>query len=158
MNWYLKVLQNYANFEGRARRMEYWMFVLISSIISFVLGIIDGIAGTFIPMGDSALGILQMIYGLAVFIPGIAVIARRLHDIGKSGWMFFVVLIPCAGAIIFLLWMIRGGDRGANQYGSDPLGLGNGNRLREADYEDKSYEDDPEDRPRRGRGRLRDDE
>ena len=74
MEWYLKVVRdNYANFNGRARRKEYWMFVLINVLISIALGVIDAVTGIFM---------IQNIYSLAVFVPSIAVGVRRLHDVG----------------------------------------------------------------------------
>jgi len=114
LEWYLKVVkENYANFEGRARRSEYWYFVLVNLLISIVLGVIDYVIG-------SDIGIIRGIYSLAVLVPSIAVAVRRLHDIGKSGWFLFVVLIPIAGAIWLLVMLCREGDTGPNEYGSDP--------------------------------------
>ena len=89
MEWYLKVMRdNYANFNGRARRKEYWMFALFNFLISFVIGFIGGI------MEFTLLG---TIYSLAVFIPSIAVAVRRMHDVGKSGWF---ILLPLPFDII----------------------------------------------------------
>lgn len=79
MNWYLKVLKQYADFKGRARRKEYWMFVLISTIISVVASLIDRFV-----LGLDGYGI-QTLYGFAVLLPGLAVGVRRMHDVGKSG-------------------------------------------------------------------------
>ena len=111
MNWYLKCLKQYADFSGRARRTEYWMFALFNVIISVVLSIIDNFAGT---------GYLGMIYSLAVLIPGLAVCVRRLHDIGKSGWYYFIGLIPIIGAIILLVWFCTEGEPQSNAWGPDP--------------------------------------
>lgn len=114
LEWYLKVVkENYANFEGRARRSEYWYFVLVNLLISIVLGVIDYVIG-------SDIGIIRGIYSLAVLVPSIAVAVRRLHDIGKSGWFLFVVLIPIAGAIWLLVMLCKEGDTGPNEYGADP--------------------------------------
>ena len=104
MNYYLKVLQNYATFSGRARRSEYWYFVLFNFIISIVVGLIEG------AMGTEALGV---IYSLAVLIPSLAVAVRRMHDVGKSGWF---LLIP----IYNLILACTDGDKGDNKYGPDP--------------------------------------
>jgi len=122
MNWYLKVLkENYANFDGRARRKEYWMFTLFNLIIIAVLVIC---ASIFAAMEISALasifGILYAVYALAVLIPGLAVAVRRLHDTGKSGWMILVGLIPFIGGIWLLVLYATEGDKGDNEYGSDP--------------------------------------
>ena len=107
MNWYLKVLKQYADFNGRARRKEYWMFALINFLISFVIGFIGGI------MEFTLLG---TIYSLAVFIPSIAVAVRRMHDVGKSGWF---ILIP----IYNLILACTNGESGENKYGTDPKAL-----------------------------------
>jgi uncharacterized membrane protein YhaH (DUF805 family) len=104
MNYYLKVLQNYATFSGRARRSEYWYFFLFNVIIAFVLGIVGGMIET---------TILSNIYSLAVLIPGIAVGVRRMHDVGKSGWF---LLIP----IYNLILAFTDGIQGDNEYGTDP--------------------------------------
>ncbi len=84
MNWYLMVLKNYAGFSGRARRKEYWFFVLINFLITIALAFVDGIVGTFDP--QTGFGALSAIYGLAVFIPYLAVTVRRLHDTSRTGW------------------------------------------------------------------------
>jgi uncharacterized membrane protein YhaH (DUF805 family) len=83
MNWYLKVLKQYADFNGRARRQEYWMFVVFNIIFSIVAGALDAAFGSW--------GAIAGLYGLVVLIPGLAVSVRRLHDIGKSGWMLLDV-------------------------------------------------------------------
>ncbi|KAF2515375.1 DUF805 domain-containing protein [Flavobacterium zhairuonense] len=100
------VFENYANFNGRARRREYWMFFLINMIISIVLGFVVGLI-------SPSLAIIGNIYSLAVLLPGIGVAIRRMHDIGKSGWF---ILIPIYN--IFLL--ATEGEKGPNQYGADP--------------------------------------
>ena len=112
MEWYLKVLKQYADFNGRARRKEYWMFVLFNVIASIILGAIDGAVGSY--------GALAGLYGLAVLIPSLAVGVRRLHDIGKSGWMLLVAFIPVIGFIWLLVLLIMDGTPGENQYGANP--------------------------------------
>ena len=111
MNWYLEVLKKYAVFTGRARRSEYWYFVLFNFIASIILGAIDGVIGTF----DAATGrgLLSSIYSLAVLIPSLAVAVRRMHDVGKSGWF---ILIP----IYNLILAATEGEAGENKYGQDP--------------------------------------
>lgn len=105
------VLENYANFDGRARRREYWMFILVNFIISIILQIIDKMTG--LTFGVAEMGILRLIYTLVVMIPGIAVGVRRMHDIDKSGWY---VLIPIYNIVLFA----TEGEKGSNQYGADP--------------------------------------
>lgn len=116
MNWYLKVLKQYVDFSGRARRTEYWMFALMSFLFSITLALIDYLMGTMV-MGS---GILSGLYSLAVIIPGLAVTARRLHDIGKSGKWFFIAFIPVVGAIWLLVLLVTNGQVGENKYGADP--------------------------------------
>lgn len=107
MNWYLKVLKQYADFNGRARRKEYWMFALFSAIIQYA------IMGIGLATGITALGFVSTAYSFAVLLPSIAVGVRRMHDIGKSGWY---LLIPFYN--IYLLCV--NGDQGSNEYGVDP--------------------------------------
>jgi uncharacterized membrane protein YhaH (DUF805 family) len=115
MDWYLKVLKNYATFDGRARRKEYWMFVLFNIIIAVILGVIDAVV--------LKKQILGTVYGVAVLLPGIAVSVRRMHDIGKSGWAVLVGLIPLIGGIILLIWAATDSTPGPNQYGPNPKGV-----------------------------------
>ena len=118
MKWYLKVLNQYADFSGRARRMEYWMFVLFNVIFAFVATVIDNILGTAVE--GVGYGMVYALYFLAMFVPGLAVTVRRLHDVGKSGWMYFVIFIPVIGVIWFLVLMFTDGDSGTNEYGPSP--------------------------------------
>ena len=120
MNYYLTVLKKYAVFSGRSQRAEYWYFFLFNLIISMVLGIISGIIGAVI--GDD-LGIIIILYNLAIFIPSIAVGVRRLHDVGKSGWMLLISLIPLIGAIWLLVLMVTDSNPGDNKYGPNPKGI-----------------------------------
>ena len=101
MSWYLAVLKKYATFSGRARRKEYWMFVLFNIIFSIVATILDGVIGTRDP--DTGYGIINGLYSLAVLLPSLAVVVRRLHDIGKSGWWLLIALIPIIGTIWLLV-------------------------------------------------------
>jgi len=121
LNWYLEVLRKYAVFSGRARRAEYWFFVLINALISGALGLIEWITGL-APNTESS--VLAGIYSLAVLIPAIAVTIRRLHDTGRSGWWMLLVFIPCIG-LILLFFLIQDSEQGGNQYGPNPKGIGN---------------------------------
>jgi uncharacterized membrane protein YhaH (DUF805 family) len=112
MEWYLKVLQNYVGFQGRARRKEYWMFFLFNAIISIVLGILQSFGNLFI--------VLTIIYSLAVLLPSLAVTVRRLHDTGRSGWMILLGLIPLVGGIILLVFSCQDSHDQLNQYGPNP--------------------------------------
>ena len=119
MEWYLKVVRdNYANFSGRARRKEYWMFVLFNIIFAIAAMILDNVFG--LAMDSIGYGPIYIIYGLAVFIPGFAVIVRRLHDVGKSGWMFLISLIPLVGSIWILVLLVTDSKPGENKWGPNP--------------------------------------
>ena len=119
MNYYLKVLQNYATFTGRARRSEYWYFALFNLIFGIVAMILDNVLG--IPMeGMGNYGPLYSLYSIVVLIPGLAVLVRRLHDVGKSGWMFFIALIPIIGAIWLLVLLATDSEAGSNKWGENP--------------------------------------
>ena len=124
MNYYLKVLQQYADFNGRARRKEYWIYNIINSIIGGLLFFLDYLLGTtidFLDLGEgNSLGILYLVYALFVFIPGLAVAVRRLHDVGKSGWMLLIALIPLIGAIWLLVLFLTDSNPGENKYGPNP--------------------------------------
>ena len=102
---------NYVNFQGRATRAEFWGWFLFIVIADVVLGIVDSILGT---------GFIGSLFSLAVIIPGLALGARRLHDIGKSGWWQLLWFAIIVGWIILLVWAIRQGNRGQNHYGFDP--------------------------------------
>lgn len=119
----MKVLRQYADFEGRARRKEYWMFFLINFLISIGFTILASIAGSISNGLAMIFSSISMLYSLAVLIPGIAVGIRRLHDIGKSGWMLLVAFIPIAGAIWLIVLLATEGDHGTNEYGADPKGF-----------------------------------
>ena len=110
--WYLKVVKdNFANFQGRARRQEYWMFILFNSLFAFAALLLDGLLG---------LGFLYALYALAMFIPSTAVAVRRLHDTGKSGWWLLIVLVPIIGSIWFLVLLCTDSENGANSFGPSP--------------------------------------
>ena len=110
------VLSQYANFNGRARRSEYWYYVLAYAIISAVLNALAQYSSIFT--------ILSGIFGLALICPTLAVAVRRLHDIGKSGWYYLFALIPLVGAIILLVWFVKDSEPGDNVYGPNPKGIG----------------------------------
>ncbi len=118
MNWYLAVLKNYAGFSGRARRKEYWMFVLFNIIFAIVAMILDNVLG--IAIEGVGYGPIYGLYLLAIIIPSIAVAVRRLHDVGKSGWMILISFIPIVGAIWLLILMLTDSNPGENEYGANP--------------------------------------
>ncbi len=112
MNWYVEVLKKYAVFRGRSRRKEYWMFTLVHIIIVFVIGFIEGLAGSS--------GVVSGLYLLAVLIPSIAVSVRRLHDTDRSGWWVFIGLIPLVGVIVLLIFTVLDSTPGENRFGANP--------------------------------------
>jgi uncharacterized membrane protein YhaH (DUF805 family) len=121
-DWYKKVVfENYANFNGRARRSEYWYYALTNFLIQMVFLCLFLLLSASDNVGIGLLFYgLMMIYSLAVLIPSLAVAVRRLHDVGKSGWFYFIVLIPIIGAIWLLVLFFTEGDQGENAYGLDP--------------------------------------
>ena len=118
----VNVFQNYANFSGRARRSEYWYFTLFIFLVSAVLsGLNAAVFGTDAQM--TIFTVIQSLFSLATLIPSIAVTVRRLHDIGKSGWFYFLILIPVVGSIILLVWECKDSEPGTNAYGPNPKGV-----------------------------------
>nr|WP_109357388.1 DUF805 domain-containing protein [Sphingorhabdus sp. EL138] len=127
MEWMLMPLKRYADFSGRSRRKEYWMFFLLQIIIIVVLAIIGGVLGGFTPdpAGSMSTGGTLMIalfglYALAIFIPSLAVQVRRFHDQDKSGWFVLLGFIPYVGGLIVLVFMCLDGTKGKNRFGDDP--------------------------------------
>lgn len=118
MNWYLKVLKNYANFNGRARRTEYWMFFLFNIIFSVTAIFLDNIFDLARP--KTIYGTIYLAYFLALLIPSISVIVRRLHDTGKNGYWVLMIFIPAIGVIWLFVMLVTEGNAGRNNYGPDP--------------------------------------
>lgn len=118
MNHYLHVLRNYGNFSGRATRSEYWYFALFNIIFAIVAMTLDNVLG--IAIESIGYGPIYIVYTILVLIPGIAVGVRRLHDVGKSGWFFFIILIPIVGAIWLLVLFVTESQQGENEYGPNP--------------------------------------
>lgn len=124
MDWMLMPLRRYADFQGRSRRKEFWMFTLMNFIVTIVLyGLI--IMGMDFQTGQ--MGVLSMlggglliIYALAILVPSIAVHVRRFHDQDKSGWLVLLTFIPAIGGLIVLVFMCIEGTRGPNRFGDDP--------------------------------------
>lgn len=108
MDWYLKVLKNYLGFGGRARRKEYWMFILVNIIFTFVLGLLDAMLGWQRAGGE---GVLTTIYGVLIFLPWWAVQFRRLHDTDRSAWWLLLLLIPIIGWLIIIAFNCQNGRR-----------------------------------------------
>ncbi|MFA7323890.1 MAG: DUF805 domain-containing protein [Candidatus Nanopelagicales bacterium] len=107
---------NYATFDGRAGRAQFWWFILFTWIVSAALGIVDSAI-----FRDSNFQLFSVLWGLAVLIPNLAVGCRRLHDTGKSGWLQLLLLIPCVGLIILIVFWATPTTPGANAYGTDTV-------------------------------------
>jgi len=120
MNWYLTVLKKYADFNGRARRTEYWMFVLFNFLAMIALAILAVVLGSISQTLGTIGYLLYVLYALAVIVPSLAVTVRRLHDTGKSGWFILLNLIPLVGPLIVLIFLVTDSQPGANQYGPNP--------------------------------------
>ena len=117
MNWYLDAWKNYINFQGRARRKAYWMFVLFNIIALVILSLIEGALGL---SGQNGYGILTGLYSLAIILPLIALAVRRLHDTGRSGWWILIGLVPLVGPIVLIVFYVTDSQPGTNQYGPNP--------------------------------------
>jgi uncharacterized membrane protein YhaH (DUF805 family) len=103
---------NYVNFSDRAIRSEYWFWGLFSVLVEIVARIIDAGLGV---------TLIYPLAALALFLPGLAMSVRRLHDTDRSGWWFLLIFIPLIGAIILIVWWCTRGTVGSNRFGPDPL-------------------------------------
>jgi uncharacterized membrane protein YhaH (DUF805 family) len=119
MDWFLDAFKyKYVDFSGRARRTEYWMFMLfhvpIIFILAFLSGMMDEAEWMNIPM------FLLVIYFLMSFLPALAITIRRLHDTGKSGWFYLLAIIPYVGGIILLIFTVQDSESTTNKWGPNP--------------------------------------
>ena len=129
MEWMLLPLKRYADFSGRSRRKEYWMFILGVTVVALLLGILAVLLGGGLSASAESGGILAgpfmivfAIFWLGLIVPSIAVQVRRFHDQDKSGWFVLLNLIPYVGGLIVLVFMFLEGTRGPNRFGPDPKG------------------------------------
>ena len=113
---------NYANFNGRARRSEYWYFWLFSFLVSIVCTILTSILGK-VPVLGTLISIVTLVISLLLLVPGLAVAFRRLHDTGKSGWWILIALIPLVGEILLIVFFATDSQPGENKYGPNPKGM-----------------------------------
>lgn len=122
MEYMTAPLKKYADFEGRARRMEYWMFTLFQVVVLVLLMLVGRLlAGG----GENPIaGVPYAIGALALLVPSIAVAVRRLHDTNRSGWWIFIGLIPLIGGIWYFILTLLDGTPGPNRFGPDPKGRG----------------------------------
>jgi len=126
MEWMLLPIKRYADFSGRSRRKEYWMFVLFTVLLSIAIGVLAGI-GAAVGASEDGPGpgfwlaiVLAVLVSLALLVPSIAVQVRRFHDQGRSGWFWLFNLIPYVGGLVVLVFMCLEGEQGDNAYGPDP--------------------------------------
>ena len=120
MNWYVEALRKYAVFSGRARRKEYWFFILFNILIAAGLTLIDTFVGTYDTL--RGVGLLSGLYSLGMLLPSLAVGVRRLHDIGRTGWWLLIGIVPLIGPIVLLVFAVLESQAGDNQYGPNPIG------------------------------------
>ena len=122
MNWYLKCFKQYSDFSGRARRTEFWMFNLFTLIVLFICIFCDVFLGfeSFYNDPEFVKGPITSIYFLFSLLPGLSVIVRRLHDVGKSGWFYFLALIPIIGPIWLFVLLVTDSQPGENKWGTNP--------------------------------------
>lgn len=113
---YVNVLKRYVDFNGRASRSEFWMFALVNLLVSIVITIVDKFVGLKIGIFSA----LNLLYTIGVLLPSIAVAVRRLHDTSKSGWWYFIALIPIIGTIALIIFWATDSTPGENQYGANP--------------------------------------
>jgi uncharacterized membrane protein YhaH (DUF805 family) len=126
--YFLDTIKNrYAKFDGRATRSEYWYFILFYFILALIVTLVDVLVINpmlgLTPEQAQQGGILQIILGLGLLIPTLALTIRRLHDIGKSGWWFLIVLIPIIGALVLIYFYVQDSQAGSNIYGENPKGV-----------------------------------
>jgi uncharacterized membrane protein YhaH (DUF805 family) len=113
INWFMNVVtEHYFDFNGRARRAEFWWYMLVYFIIAVVLGVVQSILG----IGSVLTGLLA----IALLLPNLGVGVRRLHDTNRSGWWILIGIIPIVGWILLIYWYVQPGTSGANEFGADP--------------------------------------
>ena len=118
MEWYFRVLAKYAVFRGRARRKEYWIYILFNVIFSIILAFVDMSMDTFDT--KTGVGLFGTIYAAVLILPSMAVTVRRLHDIGRSGWWILIPIVPILGAILMFAFLVQDSDPGENRFGPNP--------------------------------------
>ncbi|MDT0631476.1 DUF805 domain-containing protein [Rubrivirga sp. S365] len=119
--YFVDIVKNhYADFEGRARRKEYWMFYLFSVLVAIAVVVVAVILISISESLAIVAGLLYIALALGLLLPSLAVAVRRLHDTDRSGWWYLVSLVPFIGGFILLYFMVIEGDAGPNAYGPDP--------------------------------------
>ena len=111
--------RKYVVFSGRARRSEFWYWILFTTVVSLVLTIVD--VALFASSSEYTSGPFSSLFSLATLLPSIAISVRRLHDLDKSGWWLLLSFIPLIGFIVLIIWFASRGTEGDNRFGPDPL-------------------------------------
>jgi uncharacterized membrane protein YhaH (DUF805 family) len=135
MKWFVDCLKNkYATFDGRARRSEYWYYVLFYTLAILALIVVDRVTGTL--NADAGIGLLSGLFALGTLVPSLAVAVRRLHDTNRSGWWVLIGAIPIIGDIVLIVFTVQDSQPGANRFGPNPKGvLGPGTPMPVTDRE-----------------------
>jgi uncharacterized membrane protein YhaH (DUF805 family) len=123
MSWYLLAWQRATDFSGRSRRKEYWLFHLINALAFlalFMVGLLFDWALFGLGHKGGITFFLFALYSIAAFVPALSITVRRLHDIGKSGWWYFIAFVPLIGGIILLIFTLFDSEPYANHWGLDP--------------------------------------
>jgi len=117
MDYFLQALRNFGDFKGRARRSEYWYFVLFQFLFLIVALVLDNLLWE--------MPILYMLVAFGSIVPALSAVVRRLHDTGRSGWYYFISFIPLVGFILLLVWLTQDSKPGPNEWGPNPKDIGN---------------------------------
>ena len=120
LGYYVQGFQRYADFEGRASRGEFWWFNLVFYGINFAIVFLATVLGMFSPILETVFTVMLWVHGLGMFLPQLAVTARRLHDTGRSGWLMLLLLVPILGWIPLLIFLLQPSDVGPNKHGREP--------------------------------------
>ncbi len=115
MNYFLDALKNYVNFTGRATRQQYWMYILFYIVFYFIAVTLDINLGQFDK--EKMNGFISTVYTFGLLLPTVAILARRLHDIGRSSWWILLILIPVVGSLVILTFTLMDSQKGENEYG-----------------------------------------
>lgn len=113
MEYFINAFKQYADFTGRASRQDYWMFIVFYMIFLVLLGVLGAMLGT---------SLLTTLFSLVILVPSISITARRLHDIGRSGWWQLIGLLPLIGLIVMIIFLVQASDED-NEYGPGPQGM-----------------------------------
>ena len=115
-------LSKYATFQGRATRSEYWWFALFMTLVVIAAMVVDFLIFGYDPADTTSFGVVYSLVSLGLLLPSLGALVRRLHDVDRSGWWYFIVLVPIIGVIVLIVFLVKRGTPGTNRYGPDPFG------------------------------------